>query len=69
MKKFCDWACEYLEDGKERTAQELFNALHSIDYKKTKYISNNLVVSYALKGDKRFKRIKRTSDSDLWTLA
>lgn len=68
MTKFCDWAYEYLDDGVPRTAKELLAALHAIDYKRTKYITNNLVVSYALKGDKRFKRIKQ-SKRDLWTLA
>ena len=73
MKKhmiyFCDWAATKLEGGDERTAQNLFEGLHTENPKKTRNIPNSVAASYALKADKRFRVSKRQSGGNLWKLA
>ena len=69
MREICDWAAIKLADGSERTAKNLFECLYEENPSKTRYVKNNMAISYALKADGRFRCIKREHGVDLFRLA
>ena len=69
MVRFCDWAFKKLQDGEPRTAKQLFEQLHSEDTRMTRYITNAVTCSYALKADPRFRPHGNKSKNVEWILA
>ena len=69
MVKFCDWAFTVMQDGRPRTAKQLFEQLHMEDRRKTRYITNATTCNHALKADPRFEVAEDAGKGTVWKLA